>query len=172
MFDSNSQQYMNSDPLAMIDGVPVFGNANQLMKIDPLKIERLEVVSGRYGYGTNSFPGVASFYSFKGDLAGMKLPGQAVAINYDGLQSRREFYSPMYHGDVSRLSRMPDYRTTLFWSAENKTNKDGNAALSFFTSDLAGKYYVVVQSLTENGVAASQTTDFTVAEKVISQNIK
>ncbi|RYE53164.1 MAG: hypothetical protein EOP48_14975 [Sphingobacteriales bacterium] len=169
MFDTNAQEYMNSAPLAMIDGVPVFGNANQIIKIDPLKVEILEVVSGRYGYGNNNFPGVASFYTYKGDLAGMKLPQQALTMNYDGLQAKREFYSPMYEGDIALTSRLPDFRSTLLWSPDNRTNKDGTATINFYTSDLTGNYYIVVQALSKDGYSGSQVTGFSVSKRGISQ---
>ena len=75
----------------------------------------------------------------------------------------------MYEGEATKFSRLPDYRTTLFWSADNQTNKDGAASLSFFTSDLPGKYYIVVQSLSANGEAGYQVADFQIIGKEVSQ---
>ena len=169
MFDTDRREYMIASPLILLDGVPIFDNGNTIIGIDPRKVERLELVTGSYVYGSNVFSGIASFHTYRGDMAGMELPHYASVQDYDGLQNKREFYSPMYEGDTAQFSRLPDHRTTLFWSADNETGKDGTAAVSFFTSDLPGKYYVIVQSLSADGEAGSQVAGFTVAGKSISQ---
>jgi hypothetical protein len=149
----------------MIDGVPVFDEGNAIIKFDPLKVKKLEVQNRAFVYGQHIFHGIISFQTYKGDLAGFELPKQALVMDYEGMQNKKEFYSPMYEGDNAQASRLPDYRTTLFWSANNQTGTDGKARLGFFTSDLAGKYLVVVQSLSDKGQLGSQVLEFNVLKK-------
>jgi len=151
-------------PFIMVDGVPVFDDGKSIIKFDPLKVKKLEVVNRAFVYGENIFHGITSFHTYKGDLAGFELPKQALVVDYEGMQNRKEFYSPMYEGDDAQ-TRLPDYRTTLFWSANNQTDAKGKARLGFFTSDLAGKYLVVVQSLSEQGQMGSQVLEFNVVKK-------
>jgi len=169
VFDIERNIFHSGAPLILVDGVPVFDEGNTIIKFEPLKVKQLEVVTSGYGYGNNIFSGIASFRSYKGDLGGLELPLSATVLDYSGLQNKREFYSPMYDGDVAAFSRLPDYRTTLFWSADNETNTDGKASINFFTSDLPGKYYVVVQSLSKDGYSGSKMIDFNVNKKTISQ---
>lgn len=172
IFDNEKREFHINAPLILIDGVPLFDEGNTLIKFDPLKIQRLEVVTGEYIYGNNIFPGIASFYTYKGDLGGIELPQQATIMDYSGIQNKREFYSPMYEGDSSAFSRLPDYRTTLFWNADNITKSDGSASVDFFTSDLPGKYIVVMQMLSKNGYCGSQVTEFNVSRKTIGQAVR
>jgi hypothetical protein len=57
---------------------------------------------------------------------------------------------------------MPDFRSLLYWTPEIKSGADGEKQLSFYTSDLTGKYALVVQGLTSSGVPGSQMVFFTV----------
>ncbi len=163
--DLNILDFDHGAPFIMVDGVPVFDDGKSIIKFDPLKLQKLEVVNRAFVYGQNIFHGIISFHTYKGDLASFELPKQALVVDYEGMQNRKEFYSPMYEGDNAQISRLPDYRTTLFWSANNQTDAKGKARLGFFTSDLAGKYFVVVQSLSEQGQVGSQVLEFNVVKK-------
>ncbi|WP_207423463.1 hypothetical protein [Desertivirga brevis] len=165
VFDKERNEFHSSSPLILVDGVPVFDDGTTLIKIDPLKVKQLEVVSNGYIYGNNRFSGIASFRTFKGDLGGLALPTHATVIDYEGVQEKRVFYSPMYDGDWITSSRIPDYRTTLFWNGTNETSQEGTATVNFSTSDLTGKYHVVVQSLSEEGFSGSQVAEFEVYSK-------
>ena len=158
-------EFDHGAPFIMVDGVPVFDDGKSIIKFDPLKVNKLEVVNRAFVYGQNIFHGITSFQTYKGNLAGFELPKQALVMDYEGMQNQKEFYSPMYEGDNAQTSRLPDYRTTLFWSANNQTDTKGKASLGFFTSDLPGKYVVVVQSLSKQGQAGSQVLEFNVVKK-------
>ena len=58
---------------------------------------------------------------------------------------------------LRRESRIPDYRNTLFWSPDVKTDADGRAAVEFYTSDEAGDYMVLVEGFTPDGHRGSAT---------------
>src|ERR1019366_2185860 len=46
----NDRGFLDSDPLVLLDGVPIF-NINKVFTVDPLKVKKLEVVPFRYYYG-------------------------------------------------------------------------------------------------------------------------
>lgn len=162
VFDRQANDFFDSAPLILIDGMPLFDDGNSIVGMDARNIKSLEIVTDNYGYGKHTFSGIASFQTYKGKLAGVKVPSQAMVLDYDGIQYQKEFYAPMYAGDMSKKSRLADYRTTLFWSPENNTNQFGKAALDFYTSDLEGEYDVVVQSLSDNGQAGYGSSSFKV----------
>ncbi len=166
VFDSSISQIYDTAPFMMIDGVPILDDGNTITKMDPRKIERIEIINGSYSYGRNLFQGIASFHTYKGDLGGYRLPRNLQVLDYEGLQNSREFYSPMYEGDVSALSRIPDYRSTLFWRADNFMNQN-ETSLDLYTSDLDGEYIVKIQALSAEGQSGSATTTF----KVLSDKL-
>lgn len=165
VLDNKVGQFSERAPLILLDGVPLFDDGNAIIKTDPIKIQRLELILTAYTYGKNSFSGIASFYSYKGDLAGYQLPATALVLDYESLQTNREFYSPMYEGDHTGFSRSPDYRTTLLWSGTNVTDARGQATMSFFTSEVKGKYVVDIQSITADGKLGTASTTFNVTGK-------
>jgi hypothetical protein len=147
------------DPLVLVDGIPVF-NTNKIFTIDPLKVRKLEVMPNIYYYGPVSEGGIFSFTTYKGDLGGVELDPRSVVMDYEGMQLRREFYSPVYDTPEQVASRIPDFRNLLYWTPS--VNPNGKGAISFFTSDQPGKYVGVVQGLTANGDAGSQSFTFEV----------
>ncbi|WP_353135511.1 hypothetical protein [Pseudopedobacter sp.] len=165
MLDNSTGQFSDKSPLVLIDGVPLFDEGNTIIKTNPGKIQRLELIPATYTYGRNTFSGIASFYSYKGDLAGYHLSERALVLDYESLQTNREFYSPMYEGDNAGFSRVPDYRTTLFWSGTNQTDANGHSIVSFFTSEVTGKYVVDIQLITADGKTGTARTTFGVKRK-------
>lgn len=151
----------NDDPLILLDGVPVF-DTDKIMATDPLLIKKLEVVNGQYYLGKLSFPGIVSYTTYKGDMAGFPLDPRALVLSYSFAQSRREFYAPRYDSATSRESRLPDFRNLLHWAPGLTTDDQGRQVLDFYTSDQTGTYQVVVQGLTESGTAGSRQFTFEV----------
>ena len=97
----------------------------------------------------------------EGDLAGYVLEPNAVIIEYAGLQLQWQFYAPVYETAEQVKSRIPDFRNVLYWEPGIKTNKDGNNIVSFFSSDVPGRYAVEIQGITGSGQAGSQVNYFT-----------
>jgi hypothetical protein len=150
--------FLDGDPLVLVDGVPVF-DIDKIFTIDPLKVRKLEVVPFRYYYGPSTEEGIFSFTTYKGDLGGVELDPHAIVVDYEGMQLQREFYSPVYDTETAAASRIPDFRTVLYWAPDVSSGKN---AASFYTSDRRGKYVGVIQGLTANGDAGSQYFTFEV----------
>jgi hypothetical protein len=161
LLDLGNKQFFATDPLILLDGVPVF-NIDSLMILDPLKLRRLETVHQRYFMGSVNFSGIMSWTSYKGDLAGYLLDPRATVVDYEGLQMERQFYAPTYATDDQAASHLPDFRNVLFWAPMLPTDGQGRGALSFYSSDLPGKYVVVVEGLSADGKAGSGIGTFEV----------
>ena len=56
----------------------------------------------------------------------------------------------------------PDIRSTLFWEPSITIDEEGQATLSFYTSDQPGTYAVRVEGLTEEGNPIVGETSFVV----------
>jgi hypothetical protein len=79
-------------PLVLLDGVPYF-NVDSILRFDPLKIKKLEIMKRRYYLGQTVFDGIVSFRTYNGDLGGTPLDSKAVIHEYEGLQLEREFFA-------------------------------------------------------------------------------
>jgi hypothetical protein len=154
-------QFMEEAPLVLLDGVPVF-NPNKIMAMDPLKVEKLEVVDRYYFQGTRRYSGIISFSTYKGDLADFPLDTRVLVQQYEGLQQQREFYAPRYETAEQKQSRLPDLRNLLYWNPSITTNGAQARQLEFFTGDQAGRYLMVIQGLTAGGQAGSTSVSFEV----------
>jgi hypothetical protein len=153
--------FFEDDPLLLIDGVPVF-NGDKMIGINPLKIEKIDIVSHRYFLGPSITDGIVSFRSYDGDLGGYQLDPNAVVVQYNGLQQHREFYSPVYESDDRIRSPLPDLRNQLLWRPDITTDTTGKKRLTLYTSDLTGTFALIVQGLSAEGLAGYAVKTFTV----------
>ena len=151
------------DPLILLDGMPIF-DVDRIMEFDPLKIKKIDVLTGRYYLGPLHFPGVVSYSTYTGDLAAFNLDPKSMSLNYDGLQRQRVFYSPEYETQKQRDSRMPDRRHLLYWNPQVTLDADGKKQLEFFTSDLTGNFTIVVEGLNKNGYSGSKVGTLSVKQ--------
>jgi hypothetical protein len=137
------------DPITLFNGVPVF-ETNKIIQYDPLKVQKIEVVKRRYFYGPALLNGIVNFTTYQPDPA--MLSGlNAVVFDYEGLQFAREFYSPVYETQEQLTNRLPDFRDVLYWSHNVKTTLQGKSQINFYTSDLKGRYMVVLQGMDADG---------------------
>lgn len=153
--------YYETAPLILLDGVPVF-SADKIIAMDPLKIKRLDVVTHQFYQQKTIHDGIVSYSTYGGDLAGYQLDANALIMNYEGLQLQREFYSPVYETVEQSNSRIPDFRSLLFWQPDIVTGKDGKKTVSFYTGDVPGKYGIVIQGITKDGLSGVVTAGFKV----------
>lgn len=155
MWDEKNMALYKDNILVLLDGVPL-KDYNKIFTYDPFKVKRLEVVPRRYLMGPFIFSGIASFETYNGKFDAFDLDPAIIAVDYEGLQLKREFYSPSYGSAADRNRRIPDFRTTLFW------NPDASTTQSFYTSDQTGKFQVILQGINHKGETVTATTSFEV----------
>lgn len=163
VIDKQNNELFRENPLVLLDGVPVF-DINQVMEIDPLKVKRLDVVARKYYIGPVEFYGIISYSTYNGDLGGFTLDPRSISINYEGLQQQREFYSPKYENQSFRNSRVPDQRHLLYWNPSVRVSPDHETSLDIFTSDVEGKFLIVVEGISSDGTPAHAIQSFTVSK--------
>jgi hypothetical protein len=161
LLDNATERFFPDPPLILIDGVPFF-DANELFHQDPKYIKRLDLINRKYLLGNEHFSGVISLTTYHGDLNGIQLNKHAIVLDYPGIPSQREFFSPEYITEQQITDRMPDFRSLLYWSPRIQKDEKEKYKTSFYTSDLPGNYVVVVQGLTISGVPLSKTAYFKV----------
>lgn len=161
VLDRVNKGVLPDNPLVLLDGVPVF-DIDKIMAFDPLRVKKLEVVTRNYYVGPATLPGIVSYSTYGGDLAGFEIDPRSVSVNYEGLQLQREFYSPQYEVQKARANRLPDQRHLIYWNPQIKIANEGKGVVEFFTSDVTGDYIVVVNGLAKDGIAGSTIHKFSV----------
>ncbi len=161
VYDNVQKRYFSNQPLILLDGYPI-SDLNKFMSYDPLKIRKIEIVDRMYFLGNQTYYGVLNFTTYNGKMETYDLDPQAVVLDFKGLQSQREFSAPEYTSKDLANSRQPDFRHLLYWSGNLNTSEKGKTDVSFFTSDVPGKYVIVVQGLSKSGKAGYQELMFDV----------
>ena len=161
LYNKIADNTFKDDPMVLLDGVPIF-NLNTVMALDPLKVKQVDVITAQYVQGQLTYPGLVSYTTYQGDLQGLPLDARALLQTYEGLQIPRAFYAPAYATAAEQQSRLPDFRDLLYWNPEVNTGPNGTQQLSFYTSDQPGRYRVVVQGLSADGLAGSASFVFEV----------
>lgn len=136
--------------LILVDGVPVY-DIDNLLNVPAKEMERVDIINTRYFFSDNIFDGIVSFVTKKGDLSFLESDNPAYRQIFDGYQQKHSFYSPDYSSDPSKVSRIPDFRNTLYWDPDLKSAPGKNVNVEFYTSDEAGIYTVVVEGRSGNG---------------------
>ncbi|RYY54971.1 MAG: hypothetical protein EOO09_12395 [Chitinophagaceae bacterium] len=157
----NKVLYDKSLALVLVDGIPL-PDPNDVFRLDPMKIRRIDVIPAIYMYGPSLFTGVVSLESYKGHAEDLDLDPTLVRVDYEGLQLRREFYAPDYSTASASLKRIPDPRNTLQWIPDGHLETGKAAQLGFYSSDTRGRFVLVVNGLTADGSPVSGSYQFTV----------
>lgn len=161
--DNINKAIFKDNPLVLLDGLPIF-DLNKIMAFDPLKVRKLEVITRKYYLGYQTYSGVVSYTTYRGDLGGFELDPQSISVDYEGLQQRREFYSPKYETQKQIESRIPDQRNLLYWNPSVTTDKNGKCQIEFYSSDVDGDFKIDVQGITKNGLAGNVRSSFKVSK--------
>lgn len=142
--------YFEDDPLVLLDGIPI-SDASKIIALDPQKVRKIEVVTHRYYVGSSVFDGIVNVKSYNGELGATQIDPNSLVVEFEGIQQQREFYSPQYGTPEAAGSHLPDFRNVLYWAPQITTGSEGKSQVNFYTSDLKGKYAVVIQGLTKEG---------------------
>jgi len=161
LFNPMAHDFYAGNSLVLLNGVPL-PDPDKIFLYDPLKVRKIEVIRNRYVLGPSSFNGITAFYTYDNSFAAFELEPRLVAVDYNGLQLEREFYSPDYGTKEIADRRIPDFRNTLYWAPSVHTGTNGKAGLQFYSSDLPGKYTIVVQGMSDKGEFVSGSGSFEV----------
>jgi hypothetical protein len=143
-------QPFENKPLILLDGVPVY-DFEKVLNINSKEIERADIINTRYFISENTFDGIVSFITKKGNLSVMEFDNSIFRQVYEGCQVQNSFYSPDYNNTAIKNNRIPDYRNTLYWKPDVHTGKNGKAEIGFFTSDESSDYIIVVEGISSDG---------------------
>ena len=144
------------DPLVMIDWVAIDEPA-RILAVSPQNISRIEVVNEDYVKGGETYGGIISIISKKGDFAGIDLPSAGVFINYQFLPENN-CNTVIYDNVASH----PDSRNTILWKPGISLPNGKPEKFEFTAPDTPGKYNIVIEGITTKGEVFTTTSVFEV----------
>lgn len=145
----------NAVPLIMVDNMEYnmeelrYINTSEVKMIDILKDPGQTAIFG--GKGAN---GVICIYLKRGEERKNEpvvLGRNQTEIMPLGYSLPAEFYVPKYQVESNKQNPLPDFRSTIYWKPNLKTNATGEADLFFFTADGTGTYTITAEGLTPAG---------------------
>lgn len=139
------------NPMVTINDVPMAGDAGTILQtIDFNTIESIEFTRRiNVLYGSQGANGVISVYTKTGASVDSTDPNFQT-IKLPGFSKTRLFEAPDY--GQPKTETQADYRSTLYWNPDIRVDPNsGIATASFYASDLAGEYRVVVEGIAGNG---------------------
>ena len=153
VLDKSTQIFFESEPFVLLDGIPIF-NTERIVNLSAQHIRKLEVVNKKIFYGPFTFNGIISLTSDSSRVLNTQVNPEVVVFDFEGIQKRKEFYTPIYNENEERL---PDFRNVLTWVPEINTDAKGKSTITFLTSELPGKYIGVLNGITNKGLIGSTT---------------
>jgi hypothetical protein len=141
-------------PLLMIDGV-IIKDPSVIANLEPELVEKIDVEREKYMVGDYLFYGAVNIITKAGDFSNGTLPDNAVRLPYRVLDPVLSFVSPDYSSNEMKNSRIPDFRTTLYWNPSVEPGKDGKARVEFWSSDVPSEYEINIQGIDSDGSPVS-----------------
>lgn len=149
-----AQYFPSEKALMLVDGTPVF-NHNRLMQYDPMLVEEVEVYPYTYFVGQRQYPGVTNFVTFAKTLPSMEFDANVRIVSFKGASL------PMAYTCSGVGSDYPDLRMTALWQPLVDVRAGESITLDCKMPDIAGRYLITVEGLTEDGrpVTVSQEVE-------------
>ncbi len=146
VYDDDVETGLNS--LLLIDGLFIQDH-NTVVEAKASKIKKVSVINQQYLYGAEVFEGIIAMESYDGDFIESLPALKAKDTELFRPELAKDYFVQDYRYP-ERYKRIPDYRNQLIW--EPKFNLDGSTkTISFYTSDVKGRYEVVLEGFNEQG---------------------
>ncbi len=161
VFNSQTQTRYDT-PLVLLDNVPIF-NIPELLKIDPSKIEAIEIHNSDYYLGDYTIEAIISITSKTDDFAGYKWGKKAAFTKFKTFAVTQSFEQVVH----SEKNHYPDFRPVLYWQPSLELDKQKSSEMiSIYAPDSPGVYEVLVQGFTDLGEACYGVVRFEVVREL------
>jgi hypothetical protein len=143
-----SNRPMSLPPLLLLDGVPVF-DVNKFVSVPITEIEKIDIINNYYILGDTRYGGIIHLMTKKKNFASLLNKDNLFFYQLTGFTKNTQFLKIKYDDLVSVNNRIPDFRNTLFWTPYVAVDENGEANVSFYTSDEKGKFLITLEGITQ-----------------------
>jgi hypothetical protein len=128
------------EPLVMVDQVKI-ANANDIMKISPKEIDRIELINEPYTRGEITYGGIIHFVSKSHKLENMKFPDQSILLDYELLSHRGTIENS------ATTQESPKVGNCLYWAPSLVLGPNKETTMVVNTGCEPGAYEVIIEGL-------------------------
>ncbi len=151
MYNVERRDFYRQAPLYIIDGKPTW-NSDLFLRLDATQLRQVNIYYSSKNlepFGFMGSQGVIAVFSKNGNYQDPDLNTEYI-LNVPEQQVDLDFKPRPYPANL------PDFRSTVYWNPDLKTNKEGKAAFIFNTTDEPGDLIVEVEGITKEGKIISQ----------------
>ncbi|KAG1648089.1 hypothetical protein GQR58_030102 [Nymphon striatum] len=135
------------DALVYIDGVLV-ANPNDVLDFNTRTVARINTVREKYRMGGKTYFGMVNIETIEGNYF-EQISGDGITkTNLTRTKPVKKYFAQTYNEESNR--RIPDFRDQLLWKPD-LTFEGTEMELSFYTSEIAGDYEVVLEGFSIYG---------------------
>lgn len=143
----------SSDPLFLLDGMPV--ESSTFSSINPCDVDAIDVLKGADAgvFGSQAANGVVAILTKRGggNYDNSKDPTSGLTFQKRmGYNVPREFYAPKYDVNIPDHVR-PDFRSTLHWQPNVRTDANGKASVSYWNTDAKATIRIIAEGVSTQG---------------------
>jgi len=137
-----------TNPLVLVDNIPIF-DINELLKVSPKVVEKVELLPSPFILGDHDINGIVTIKTKSDDFGGIIMPSSSTFFEYQTLNPEYVFKANSYATPDELQSRLPDFRTLLFWKP--CIEKEHQKKIDFYTSDQTSAYEAIIFGTYKNG---------------------
>lgn len=151
----------NTDPLFLVNGIET--PIDFIRVIQPSQVDFIDVIKDGTAaiFGLRGGNGVISIFTGNTNTTITDRRPGIVNFSLNGFYGGREFYSPDYSKEVSRVFT-PDTRSTLYWNPLVSLTPGESKELSLYTGDITGQFEILVEGVGSDGSLIHQKHQFEV----------
>ena len=152
---------LSNEPLYLVDGMATTFDGIQSISVND--VDRVEILKGPSAaiYGSRGGNGVIAVYTKKGYY----YKRGELRFKMLGYHTPKAFYVPKYDIERNLNNGKKDYRTTVYWRPNVKTDKTGKAYIEFYQSDINDDFEIVIEGISEKGEVGSFSSSYTVKKR-------
>lgn len=150
--------FQSGKALVLVDGIPVLDH-EKVLSYDPMLVQRIDIYTEGYLFGSRSFEGVVNLITYKGTLPSMDFADNVRIVDFQGCSL------PLAYTCQGVGSDYPDYRQTLYWHPSLTLDPGERLEVECKTPAYGGRFQVVAEGLTQAGEAVLSHTSFQVVPR-------
>jgi hypothetical protein len=161
-YETYDEEFNDFSSIILIDGVFI-PNHETIRTYDARNIEKISLIRDKFRLGGVDYQGIVSVETFDGNYLEMHNYENSAVINIKKPEPVKNYYNQRYDLEDIRFSRIPDYRSLLFWKPHLIIDKN-SYEFEFYTSDVTGEYEIMLNGFTSYGKPITLTKSFSVTD--------
>ena len=157
-FETFNEEFNSLPAIVVFDGVYIT-NHEAMKDYDARNIKSISLIRDKFQLANKEYQGIMSVETFDGDFyEAYNVQNGSLSPISKSMPNKNYYVQTHSNGNFSRI---PDYRSLLFWKP-NVVIDGSSLDFEFYTSDITGKYEIIVNGFTTYGKPISFVNSITV----------